>query len=1246
MINSILLLLLHFSGLGSFRQLPVERNPVPIPGTALEQMSTTRIDHHRIYDFPGFTLTGRQGEGCCDPTVTAGADRWIYAFCQDSAKGGQPPQMSNSSNRPMLPQTAVHKRSYKRACRRALTYGNSHYHGRCMQVHDFPQALVQKIQQDMQPHGRRSLPNRPLRAKDRISCLHWNPGGLSQAVFLEVKQWLLQQPVDVVVITETRWSFSSNWADKNWLYAHTASQEPRSGGILAMISRRIAEPEQLGYAAIADGRLLQIRLHYDQRAFDILAIYQHVDQRSSTSMQYRDKIWTALNDTLHNIPSRNNLLCAGDFNCALSAQPPWVGTTTFKWNGRQCTGSTHQDQGRLQEILRAHGLTALDTWGASGPTFIHGHTVSRIDHFLTRIYSSDGYSKQVQFLPFADFVPDNSTHHIPIACTIRAKHMSYQRFDKPTSCTYAQRNQCRQAGLQETRTWHCLRQQVIEALHEHHQATTPDELIQQVHSRVSTAFHQFFDGKNPNFPQVDHSLVSQTIETKWHHKQQLRILANNFPSLKCILQAWFHRSRYQHLQRKQQRDARQAKRTQFIALCEEVTVAAQVHDTHSMFGITNRYSPKKPLARARLRSPDGTIADQYVAHSMTVSFVQQMWQGPAQLPLYWAEAPGVPFAIEDVIAAVTALHTNKSVAQPFLPGVVWRSAPYEVAYFIFQQLNHWWRQTPPIIPQSWRDSWIYFLPKPGKPNTHPEQMRPISLMEPLGKLVMGLLTKEIKNHILISLCRYPQFGFLPLRAATDAIMRVATHSKSIRELVGAHRRTVRNQIADPVGTVICGGLSLFLDLNRAFDCADRTAILDHLIALGTPPNLVQLVACWHENTNYNLVFRGETTSIPVGRGLRQGCKIAPLLWVCYMDLFMSRLAIKTGRQWIQDNLTIYADDVHIGCRFMSASALKEHLINIGHALDVIESMKLSLSYSKSYMMIAYAGTNPRPALKGVLHKTPDGTHIRIPRADGQLTTLPLRNKASYLGVTLSYHAYEHLAWTHRKHAGWTAFSRLRPWLRNRQIPQSKRLYLWKTCVYTVMTYGILASNVTLKVLHEYQVVVYRMIRIILGDHAFLTHRTHQQVFQHFHLDHPLDVLQALAMGLLQRIQRRTPLLQSDDFLHRVHWSHLPEAIQLIHMIRANAPEVPVNADASEPVRLQARQHCPFCSFHTTSIANMRRHMTAQHDAPYHRVSHVSPLSMALNGKPQCMQCHHLFSSWIFFCSCATGLLSGPARSND
>ena len=168
----------------------------------------------------------------------------------------------------------------------------------------------------------------------------------------------------------------------------------------------------------------------------------------------------------------------------------------------------------------------------------------------------------------------------------------------------------------------------------------------------------------------------------------------------------------------------------------------------------------------------------------------------------------------------------------------------------------------------------------------------------MGKLVMGLLAAKIRDHVSPILCQTPQFGFMTFRAATDAILCVATHSRCIRTLVRSQRRTVSTQVTHPQGPTICGGISLFLDLTRAFDNADRQAIFDHLITLRTPSHLVQLVASWHENTHYNLVFRGETTSIKVGKGLRQGCKIAPLLWVNFMDLFMQELALLVGSQWI------------------------------------------------------------------------------------------------------------------------------------------------------------------------------------------------------------------------------------------------------------------------------------------------------------------------------------------------------------
>ena len=168
-------------------------------------------------------------------------------------------------------------------------------------------------------------------------------------------------------------------------------------------------------------------------------------------------------------------------------------------------------------------------------------------------------------------------------------------------------------------------------------------------------------------------------------------------------------------------------------------------------------------------------------------------------------------------------------------------------------------------------------------------------------------------------------------------LRVAGHSRCIREMIASHRRTAQNQIAGHHKLTICGGLSLFLDLNRAF--ATVRIVKPFLITssnLEHHPNLVQLAASWHEQTRYNLLFRGQTTSVPVGKGLRQGCKLAPLLWVSFMDLFLRTLATKTGLQWVYECLTVYADDVHIGCQYRSTRELHEHLVNIGHALDVIE----------------------------------------------------------------------------------------------------------------------------------------------------------------------------------------------------------------------------------------------------------------------------------------------------------------------
>ena len=129
-------------------------NPVPNPGTAVSPMNSSSTKKTLITDYWPQMGHSRKSEGYHGTTAVVGADRWIDDFCIASANSGQRPPMSFSSNDPMRPQTAVHKRSFKRACKRAIKHGTARYHGQQMQVRDFPSKLVQKVQQEQQPPSR------------------------------------------------------------------------------------------------------------------------------------------------------------------------------------------------------------------------------------------------------------------------------------------------------------------------------------------------------------------------------------------------------------------------------------------------------------------------------------------------------------------------------------------------------------------------------------------------------------------------------------------------------------------------------------------------------------------------------------------------------------------------------------------------------------------------------------------------------------------------------------------------------------------------------------------------------------------------------------------------------------------------------------------------------------------------------------------------------------------------------------
>ena len=1230
----IFVLLVDRSDLRIPCQRAADRNPVPNPGMFTNGTSSAFPARQTTLN-QYFAQTGKhEGEGGCKAALAAEAKEFTAATLKQLANRGQPPpgDFGPSHAHPYIRPTPVQKRSFRRACTRALDLGHTWYKGRLMRLKDFPQTLIDRIQMRSQSRPR-AVSTRPEHRQSsghrRLRILQWNPGGMTQDKFLEYRQWLQPMQIDVAILSETRWSFDACWSDDKWTYIHTATEIPKTGGVLVMLSKKWVSPQQVGYQVDMPGRIIQVRAHFGKRATDIVAVYQFATATHADAQRHRAFFWESLNDCIARLPQRNQVICSGDFNCSISQLPSRCGSSGFQWHGRHCQGAQHKDMDVLRDIITRHGLTVLNTWNESdGPTFIHGNYASRIDFVLTRSHTCDGLAKQTQNLVDAAVLPVNSTHHIPILASIRKLNDFYQMPRAQRACNLAQRQQCRIAQLQDTQSWHQLNDRVCSTLHQiQGQAPDSEKLFRTLHEQVTTSFQTFFPGHSNALPKPNYDDFAHTTCTKWHHKKQILTFRSANKSLQTVFQVWYHWSQYCKKQKLQKTQARIARALRFRELCTDVQDAASRHDAHGMFKIINQYTPKKPSSKIRLRTPQGQIADQYETHAILVAFVRRTWQGPSALPKYDFQAPGVPFAADDIRRAIDQLHVNRSVAMPFLPAVAWKGESARLAQFLHQTLTTWWGTYPPIIPQDWRNAWLYFLPKPGKKSDTPEALRPIAFMETFGKLVMGLVSDCLKCHLTPMLRQQPQFGFLPMRGALDAVARVSQHYASIRTLVANHRRTVARQMTTTPSYRLVGGIQLFLDLTRAFDCVNRSFLIQHLHDLETPSDLLTIITHWHEQTHYNIFSAHETTSVPVGLGVRQGCKIAPQLWLVYMSKLIRMLTPLTGVSWIKSCLTLYADDIHAGCQFTSESELAWHLQCMGHLLDCIERLELQLSYQKSFLLLASTGSNHRRALQHVLKRTNTRTLVLIPRQGGRKTELPLHSQGRYLGTIMSYGLFEQQTWAHRKKAGWTAFHRLKCWLRQRQLHLKQRIYLWRTCINTILTYGLFAMNLNINTIMDYQSTVYQMMRMVIGDHAYLTRHTHQQALQHHAQPQPLELLQHMVVKQWRRHQRRPLILDDNDFLHNVQWTHLSETMSLLQRLQEHNPDVPIDVTAPIMAPVQVQYKCQYCHFTTHTIPNLRRHQTLTHQIIQYRTSPYTILDMSQNGKPQCNKCNKMFTTW-------------------
>ena len=159
------------------------------------------------------------------------------------------------------------------------------------------------------------------------------------------------------------------------------------------------------------------------------------------------------------------------------------------------------------------------------------------------------------------------------------------------------------------------------------------------------------------------------------------------------------------------------------------------------------------------------------------------------------------------------------------------------------------------------------------------------------------------------------------------------------------------------------------------------------------------------------------------QGVRQGCAVAPVLWLIYSHLISTELAGLIGHEAACELLSIFADDYHCSTLFNSLRQLESKLSHIGALFRVLGRLGMTISHAKSEAILVCKGKGSAVMKRMFTRRTKQGRVLRFAHAQ-EVIDIPLIDSFVYLGAVASYGPFEDQTLEHRLQTGRANFWRL------------------------------------------------------------------------------------------------------------------------------------------------------------------------------------------------------------------------------
>ncbi|CAE7315448.1 unnamed protein product, partial [Symbiodinium sp. CCMP2456] len=512
-------------------------------------------------------------------------------------------------------------------------------------------------------------------------------------------------------------------------------------------------------------------------------------------------------------------------------------------------------------------------------------------------------------------------------------------------------------------------------------------------------------------------------------------------------------------------------------------------------------------------------------------------------------------------------------------------------------------EEPSAFHRLWADAWLAWLPKPGKTPDQPENLRPISLTEGGGRIVVKAYTARLRPSLTEATLPWPQYAYIPGRSIEHAIVRALSHCDRVQHALAAERLTLRERRDTGRRPTGCqGGVTLSIDTSKAFDTVDRRILEQELKAARVAEPELTIIMNLHHNIGYWPTGQDPHSRVASERGVRQGSPLAPSLWTLQVP--------ETSLAWVQRDTTMFADDLLLQWEFTS------------------------VQHRKTQLLVAHKGRQAQKWWKAHTASNSEGRFLLISQPNQKNLRLPIVEQLTYLGVILSYKDATTATVDHRLQVAEAQRARLLKVLHSRTLPLGKRVQLWVACVRSSAFYGLHLLDLQQKHLTRITItVVKNTYGPLPGCQRLLTKA---QASCDPMVTQP-NILQWLArvtesrLALTSHLDSVPPLT-----LTTILDSNIEQAVEDSVRI-ASLPGPLTGAPKGEKVAGQhgpryATLTCPTCQLSFPDLATLKRHHHKYHETalpnPNTSVDAAAVRSHSVDGMPVCMHCGRDYVTWF------------------